>query len=378
MTKEGWVVSGVCDAEFEPLRRAFEDNFRLRDELGASVSVVVDGKVAADLWGGFKNEGKTLVWEQDTLVSIQSISKGLLAIIAAILIEKKLLDPNEYVAHYWPEFARAGKESVTVEHLISHQAGIIYMDHARDGALFDKAHMLEALTLQEPSWKPGAKGGYHSSTYLLMVSHLLEMATRKTPNELFQEYLGRPLGLKTSFGLPPSRWGELAEFVAPKDDSVFLRISTDSRLGRAWKGFPKNMDDLWNSPQIKENEAHCFGNGRELARIFGALAKGGEIDQVRICSPATVENLRTIRWDGICPLIDLPIRMAFGLFLNTPGFVPTGPNLANFGSFGAGGSGGFGDPDLKLGFGYAMNRMCSGMDLGPRYQALVDALYECV
>ncbi len=54
---------------------------------------------------------------------------------------------------------------------------------------------------------------------------------------------------------------------------------------------------------------------------------------------------------------------------------PLGPNARSFGHPGAGGSLGFADPDTKIGFGYAMNQMGSGMLLDPRAAALIDAVY---
>ncbi len=75
-------------------------------------------------------------------------------------------------------------------------------------------------------------------------------------------------------------------------------------------------------------------------------------------------------------LQERPYHQALGVLLNTPEAVYMGPNKRSFGHHGIGGSIGFGDPDAKIGFSYAINKMHAVGTNGPRAARLIDALYS--
>ena len=124
MSEDEAQVHGHCDTRFAAVRTVFEENFRDRGELGAAVTVTVDGATVVDLWGGWADAARTRPWERDTLVNVWSTSKGPTALCAHILADRGLLDLDAPVAVYWSEFAAAGKEKVLVRHLLSHRAGL--------------------------------------------------------------------------------------------------------------------------------------------------------------------------------------------------------------------------------------------------------------
>ena len=117
-------IEGECDKRFENVRKAFAENFQKRGELGAAVSIAMDGRPVVDLWGGHADKAKTHRWERDTLVNVYSTTKGFTATCAHRLIDQGKLDPDEPVAKYWPEFAQAGKKELPVRYILSHRAGL--------------------------------------------------------------------------------------------------------------------------------------------------------------------------------------------------------------------------------------------------------------
>jgi CubicO group peptidase (beta-lactamase class C family) len=117
-------VEGFCDPGFEPLRDAFRLNSAERGELGAAVCVIASNAVVADLYGGWADQEQGRRWQPDTLVNMFSVGKGLVATCAARLSAQGKLDLDAAVAAYWPEFAAAGKDAITVRQLLSHQAGL--------------------------------------------------------------------------------------------------------------------------------------------------------------------------------------------------------------------------------------------------------------
>ena len=81
-------LQGKCDPRFTAVRDAFADNFTKRDDVGAAVCVYVDGKPVVDLWGGFANAARTRPWGQDTIVSVASTTKGMVALCTHMLVER--------------------------------------------------------------------------------------------------------------------------------------------------------------------------------------------------------------------------------------------------------------------------------------------------
>ena len=122
-------IHGSCDAAFESVRRVFEENFHARDEIGAAVALVVDGRPRVDLWGGSADQARTQPWQRDTLVNVYSTTKGLFAAAVAALVEQGRLGYDDAVVRHWPEFGAAGKGRTTFAQLLSHQAGLTGFEH---------------------------------------------------------------------------------------------------------------------------------------------------------------------------------------------------------------------------------------------------------
>jgi len=116
-------IAGQVTTQFEPVRDVFADLWH-KSEIGAGLCVYYQGEKVVDLWGGWMDREKSEPWTQNTLVNIYSTTKGLASLAIAILVDQGLIDYDQKVAHYWPEFGVAGKADVTVAELLSHQAGL--------------------------------------------------------------------------------------------------------------------------------------------------------------------------------------------------------------------------------------------------------------
>src|SRR3954453_3786814 len=108
------LIQGTCDTQFAAVREEFERNFAERDELGASLCIVRDGKVVVDLWGGIADEATGRPWTADTVNVVMSSGKGAMALCGNILMDRGDLDPDKPVTHYWPEFGKEGKADIPV------------------------------------------------------------------------------------------------------------------------------------------------------------------------------------------------------------------------------------------------------------------------
>jgi CubicO group peptidase (beta-lactamase class C family) len=354
-------IHGHCDPRFERVRQVFVDKLEKGGEVGAAISFTLDGESVVDLWGGFvaprKSSEGGREWERDTIVNTYSTTKGMTAICAHRLVEQGLLDLDAPVVQYWPEFGAAGKQDIPVRWLLSHQSGLPAIQKGLPAeALFDWTAMCDALAEQEPWWEPGTQHGYHPMTYGFLVGEIIRRAGGRSVGQMFREDVAEPL------------------------EADFLRDMTDpdTMVGAAFNNprmSPNTVSSReWRGAEIPAANGH--GTATALARIYGALARGGEVDGVRILEADTIDRARSEQVSGPdATLGQMPMRYGLGFMLRSD-FMPLSPSPNAFGHPGAGGSIGMADPDSGVGFGYVMNRMQMGLVGGPTAFAVIKTFFE--
>jgi CubicO group peptidase (beta-lactamase class C family) len=168
------LVQGDVDEGYGAVADAFRHNFTDRGEIGAACAFYRDGRKVVDLWGGYRDGIRKLEWQQDTLVTMFSATKGMSSLAIPVAHSRGLLDVDEPVATYWPEFARHGKAAITVRQLLSHQAGLAVLDRPLDlDTVRDFDRLATILAAQTPAWEPGTRHGYHAMTLGFYESELL-------------------------------------------------------------------------------------------------------------------------------------------------------------------------------------------------------------
>jgi CubicO group peptidase (beta-lactamase class C family) len=387
MSDTEFPIDGHCDERFARVRDAFVENFASRDELGAGVCVYVDGEKVVDLWGGHVDLDRTRPWREDTLVNMASVTKGMTALCMHILADRGEVDLDATMATYWPEFAQAGKQAITVRQTLGHNDGVIFNDAAPEGSWLDWQQMTEAIAAQEPAWPPGTQGAYNSHNYGYLIGEPIRRVSGRTPGVFFREEIAEPLGVDYHIGLTQADLVRVTD-LNPNPKSTTLNAFKDpsTNLARAWHRIPK---DGGPSPfnrrdyRVKEfPSGNGHGNARAVARVYAALARGGEIagenGNVRVWSEDAVRRMAELQWESECGMTHRPFRMGLGLFLNSPPLQSMGPNMNAFGHMGAGGAFGFADPERRLAFSYSPNFMCEGAGVGARCEALVEATFASV
>ena len=152
MSATAFSIDGCVAPGFEPVRQAFADNFAHRGELGGACAVYHRGEKVVDLWGGIRNKRTAERWNQDTMVIVYSVTKGLAAMTLAIAHSRGWLDYDERVCTYWPEFGQHGKARITVRQLLAHQAGLYALDEPPDRDLVaDLDRLAVVLARQKPA-----------------------------------------------------------------------------------------------------------------------------------------------------------------------------------------------------------------------------------
>lgn len=379
-------MQGTFDPRFSRVRDVFAEGFVAHGEVGASVAVMLDGKLVVDLWSGFMDRAKTRPWTESTIANVFSVTKGWTAICAHRLVDQGKLDLDRPVAAYWPEFAQGDKSELPVRALLDHRAGLpAIRELLAPEALFDWPTMTAALAKETPWWTPETKHGYHAVTYGWLVGEVIRRVSGKMPGVFFRDEIAGPLGLDARIGLDaaddvhcadlrflrrePGSSPTFAQRLMGAPESMAARAFTnpaalvmpDIALSRAWRG-----------AEIPSINGH--GTARANARLYGALAKGGTLDGVQLLTKESIDRARTERSHGEDAILGVPTRFGLGFMLSEPG-ASFGPNEGAFGHPGMGGALGFADPVAGIGFGYVPNMLGTHIQLDPRAMRLVDAVY---
>ena len=372
-------VRGYCAQGFEAVADRFQSNFAEGAELGAAVSVVVDGETMVDLWGGNRDRDAT-PWERDTIVCMMSVSKPFSALCIFLLADRGLIDIDSPVARYWPEFAQAGKADLPIRYVLDHRAGLPAVAAPR-GAIYDWDSMVKALEAQAPLWPPGSAAGYHVLTQGFILGEIVRRVSGLSLGASFQREFAGPLGIDFFIGTPESDQRRCATLFADADNPLFTRILPDtiSLGGKAWAQLNAGEDfntTAWRSAEISSANGH--GNARAVARLYGMLAAGGSDGERRYLRGETIATMATEQ-HALTEIVNgRTYHQASGVLLNSPPVVWMGPNPKAFGHHGVGGSVGFADPDARLGFSYCTNLMHAGLNNGPRAGGLIEASFAAL
>jgi CubicO group peptidase (beta-lactamase class C family) len=392
------VVGGDVDDGYGSVADAFRRNFAQRDEVGAACSVFRDGRLVVDLWGGYRDAGRTQRWERDTLVPVFSTTKGMASLAMAVAHSRGLFELDQRVATYWPEFAQQGKNEITVRQLLAHQAGLPVIDTPIDlDLLRDPDRFGRVLAAQAPKWQPGEFHGYHGQSLGWYESQLLRRVdpAQRTIGRYFADEVASPLDIEFYIGVPDDVPVErLATFLGGSPASailhlhempkalVFALVNPWSLTGRVFRN-PKILakaSDI-NRRELLELElpsVNGTGQARAIAKAYGTFATGGH--QLGI-NHRTIEALEAPARSPTRGNRDRVLRVdtafSFGFMKPFP-MLSFGSSTKAYGHTGTGGSFGFADPENGLGYAYVMNRAGFAVPTDPRELALRDALYAQV
>ncbi|GLZ80215.1 serine hydrolase [Actinorhabdospora filicis] len=347
-------IDGFTLPGFEKVAEAFQHGFDEHGETGGAFAAYADGELVADLWGGDAGAGRA--WRSDTVSLVFSGTKGLVAAVLALLQERGTIDLNAPVARYWPEFGREGKEDVTALQLLTHQARLPHLPTQDVTALYDPAAADRLAEEQAPAWDPRAEYMYSSVNWGFPLDGLARRTDGRSLREIFAAEFAAPLGLDLWIGVPPEVPDERIADLRAEDASLIADVDAASEPDplRALVGNPVTGSagpGIWNSRPFREagfGSIGAIGTARSIARFYGALARGGEIDGVRVLAESTVDAARREVRAGTEPMWGTPMVYGAGFEL-TANF---GPAADAFGHAGWAGTRHAAWPSLRTGFSY--------------------------
>lgn len=345
---------------------------------GAAVAVYHRGDLVVDVWTG-ERDAEGTPWERDTMAMSFSTTKGVVATVVHRLVDRGVLDWDEPVATYWPEFAAHGKETITLRHLLTHQAGLHQVRTLVDGTeeLLAWDDMVSLLAEAEPAWEVGSRSGYHALTYGWLVGEVIRRATGSSINDAVQREIVVPLGLDGMYvGTPPVHRDRIADLlVDPKSSARLLKLlrglARFDRYAPLYEALVvDDFLDVAATAHIHDAElpaANGVFTARSLARMYAALATPDAFDGPPFLSPETLAEAtrvqraigatgdgrggRPVGRDAVV-LLNMRWRLGYHMAATSKGVLPRG-----FGHFGFGGSGAWGDPESGLAVAMVLNQV---------------------
>ncbi len=379
-------LNGHCDPRFTPVADAFSALFEDPQERGAALCIEVGGETVVDLWAGSAGKEPGQDWQADTLLNLFSCTKTFAAVAALQLVGEGRLELDAPVARYWPEFAQAGKQAISVRQLLCHRAGLpAIRQPLAPEALYDWQTMTAALAAETPWWTPGAEHGYAPITYGWLVGEVIRRVDGREPGAAIVERTAKPLGLDFHIGLNDAEFHRVAHIARGKGnlgDAAAQRLlktmmtDTAALSTRAFTNPPSVLTST-NKPEwrrISQPAANGHGNARSLAGFYSGLLQGKLLDEALLAELTREHAVGEDRTLLTCT------RFGLGCMLDQPGVANAtyglGPQA--FGHPGAGGSIGFADPERELAFGFVVNTLGPYVLMDPRAQRLARLAGDCL
>jgi CubicO group peptidase (beta-lactamase class C family) len=357
-------VHGAADARFERAVRHFGALFPWRRCGGGALAVYLDGEPVVDVWTGFSDRRGRVPWAADTGALVYSATKGLAATVIHRLVDRGLLDYDAPVADYWPAFGANGKAAITVRDLMRHRAGLSELHGTSREELLDH-RLMEHRLAAAPAGRLLGRPAYHALTYGWLLSGLARAVTGAGMRTLIRQELAAPLGTDgLHLGRPPAdaptRPAQIImpqhtlanpvfDFVAPRIAALPLSAGFGAMYFPGMRGVAQGDAPLLDTEAPAVNGV---ATARGLARMYGALANRGRLDDTTFLSPQLVAGLTGRR--SLRPDRNVAIPMAFHLGYHA---IPIPAMMPGFGHVGLGGSLGWADPGIGLAFGFVHNRL---------------------
>jgi len=369
------IVSNVAPG-FEPVLHTFEENFAAGEELGAGFAAWLDGELVVDINGGHADRKQTTAWTGETIVPVYSVTKGVAALVIAVLVERGQIDYETPLSTYWPEFSAHGKGAFTVAEVLSHQAGLSGFVESIDPALWLDPPALSARLAEEPpQWTPGDGAGYHPLTWGYLAGELVLRATGKSLGTCLKETICDPFDIDFQIGTPASDHDRVAEIKRPTALPDLGELNDFKRAAFLTKwASPNRGGAIWREIEIPSANGH--GTAAAVARLYSIYAGRGRLGEAELLSKPTFDALVRARTDGPDRVLPFTLSFAAGVMRNTN--LAFGPNPDTLGHAGWGGAAAFGDPDRGLAAAYLMNRQSNILLGDPRSKRLFASLYSCL
>jgi CubicO group peptidase (beta-lactamase class C family) len=339
---------------YEHVRELFADLVGSGRETGAALTVLRHGEPVVELHGGWRDAARTRPWTADTLVNVYSVGKPLIALAVLVLVDRGLIGLDDPVARYWPQFAAAGKDGVTVRQALTHTAGLPVFPVPRDDSAWSDWELLCAdLAAAAPEWPPGTVAAEHALTYGHLVGELVRRVDGRSPGRFVADEIARPWALDLAFGVPVADRARCAELEYDAPDWPTRMLGTPGSVHARAVSNPLGARDLavvngtmWRSAEVPAVNLHATATA--VARLYAGLLAGGTLDGHRLISASLVTDLVAEQYSGEDRFLEQDIVWGLGVQIEDDG---------TWGMGGLGGNAGWADPATGHAIAYVTRRL---------------------
>uniref|UniRef100_A0A8R1TUB8 Beta-lactamase domain-containing protein n=1 Tax=Onchocerca volvulus TaxID=6282 RepID=A0A8R1TUB8_ONCVO len=226
---------GFYDSQFEAVAEVFRQNFEKGLEReGAHLTVIQNGKVIVNLWNGYSDSESLREWTQNTKTVLFSTTKAIAALCLAMQVDRGRLSYDDLVVKYWPKYGQYGKHLTTIEDVLTHKAGIPYLENITMADVANEKEIMKKIEEASPLWKPGTATGYHALTFGWLVDGIFRKVDEKgrSIKTFLQEEIADKYGIDITIGLTKHEFKNLARITQPglleyaRDILMDLRVIT--------------------------------------------------------------------------------------------------------------------------------------------------------
>jgi CubicO group peptidase (beta-lactamase class C family) len=335
-----------------------------RGEIGLQVCVMRRGERIIDVAGGVSDIESARAVDGDTLFPVFSVTKALVATLALALLSRDRLSLTSPIAEHWPAFEVPSKREVTLEHLLTHSAGLPLMPaNVSVEDMCDWDHMVALVGELEPIWEPGASVGYHAYTYGWLVGEVIRrsLGTDDTVGDLVRSMVGDPCGASDFWiGTPGDQHDRIVTLY--KDPPT-----PGARSDLLLQAIPAHLatgQDVFGRPDVRRScmpAAGGIGSARSIAAVFDMLANDGTTNGTEVIAPDWVNQGALARRDEQDVVLNARLGRGLGYYVTATANTEQGPPFEagrrTLGHPGSGGSIAWADRELGTGFAITRSRM---------------------
>ncbi|SCO47465.1 related to beta-lactamase [Fusarium fujikuroi] len=374
-------IHGTCDPRFHDVQTLLEKYLESGEEIGASITIDIDGKEVADIWGGYADKERTKPWEKDTIVNVFSCTKTITSLAVLMLVDRGLIDVNERVSHYWPEFEQNGKQDVLVRHLLGHTSGVSgWEEPLSTEDMYDVEKTTAMLARQAPWWTPGTASGYQALCSGHLLGELIKRVSGKSLREFVDTEIASVLDADFQIGAAEKTWDRISPIIPPDFTGIIPEFEEGSVQAKTLLNPPLDPNSVNTGPwrQAELGAVNGHANSRSLARILSAITLGGSSRGKKLLSEETIKLIFQEQSNGKDLVLRLPFRLGIGYGLTPYPALPWIPEGKICFWGGWGGSTIIMDLDKRMTIAYAMNKMGGGLVSSDRAEAYGKAIYQAL
>ncbi|WP_313811052.1 serine hydrolase domain-containing protein [Glutamicibacter sp.] len=355
-------MESVITPDFAPLAHALEDRAAQEEGYSAQLAVYHRGELVLSHTVGEHLGG-------DGLTCVFSCTKGLSALVIALLMQDGLLDPAEPITTYWPEFGTHGKGQLTLGEVLSHQAGVLGVPGGVPSKiLLNSAEYAKILASMPSIWPLGQNiFGYHAITMGILMEELVRRVTGRELKDVYEERIRGILGVDAYIGQDASLESRYRQVLPGLNDAgAFFDpfspagLAVNSSSGFAFENGPVySWHEAANSPMMRAIGPASMGGVADAQSLAATYAASfGPVPSLGIRQGFLSEDT----WSrASTELVYGPERTGGQIQAYALGFMkPTANNdfgsIFAYGHDGANSSLAYADPAYQLSFGFIPSR----------------------